>query len=57
MNSFNEGEIQSELEYLELQTLQGFWRLEKLLEEIHHDQQLIISQMKQLKLASAADDS
>ena len=57
MNSFNEGEIQSELEHLELQTLQGFWRLEKLLEEIHRDQQLIISQMKQLKLASAADDS
>jgi hypothetical protein len=57
MNQFFDSEIQSELESLGLQTLQGFWRLEKLLEEIHHEQIALKEEIAALKLAAQADIS
>jgi len=57
MNQFFDSEIQSELESLGLQILQGFWRLERLLEEIHHEQIALKEEIAALKLAAQADIS
>ena len=57
MNQFSDQDFHQELERLELQTLQGFWRVERLLEDIYRDQQSIIEQIEKIKLASTADNS
>ncbi len=57
MTQFFDSELQNELESLGLQTLQGFWRIERLLEDIHHEQIALKEQIAALKLAAQADIS